>query len=279
MKAVALKHRVIVFYTLAFTVAWVSWFVMSRLYDGREPSPIVYLFSTLGGLAPLIALVILERLTGKEISVRGILSQIRLRGTRLGWFLVAVFALPAITLLGNAGAHLLNPDQPLRWIKPGPDGLGPSVVLVMALHFATSLVTSPLFEEPGWRGFALPIVQGRFGRQWGSLLVGVLWWAWHQPMNLTFGLRPSADSFLSMVGLSFVIDSLFNLSGRNLLVAMLAHQSSGTVLAFLNPGSAIALQLGLLLTLVIILRWWEHTRSLAPRPTEASPGSLSGTLG
>jgi hypothetical protein len=79
-----------------------------------------------------------------------------------------------------------------------------------------------------------------------------------------------------MVGLSFVIDSLFNLSGGNLLVAMLAHQSSGTVLAFLNPGPAIALQLGLLLVLVIILRWWEHTRSLAPRPTEASAGSLSG---
>lgn len=83
-------------------------------------------------------------------------------------------------------------------------------------------------------------------------------------MNLAFGLRPSALSFVSMVGLSFVIDSLFNLSGRNLLVAMLAHQSSGTVLAFLNPGSAIALQLGLLLTLVIILRWWEHTLSGSP---------------
>jgi hypothetical protein len=56
---------------------------------------------------------------------------------------------------------------------------------------------------------------------------------------------------------------------------MLAHQSSGTVLAFLNPGTAIGLQLALLLTLVIMLRWWERTPSLAPQRTEDSPASLS----
>lgn len=273
MRNAALKYRVIIFYAAAFAIAWFSWFVMSRVYDGRQPSPVVYLFSTLGGLAPLIALAVLERLTHKEVSLRGILSQIRLRGTRPLWFLLAVFALPAITLLGNVGSHLLDPDSALRWIRPGPDELGASVVLIMAVHFAASLVTSPLFEEPGWRGFALPIVQGRLGRLWGSLVVGVLWWAWHQPMNLTFGLQPSVHSFLSMLGLSFVIDSLFNLSGRNLLVAMLAHQSSGTVLAFLHPGTAVGLQLGLLLAFVIALRLFEHARPLPPRHAEGVPGS------
>lgn len=124
MRAAALRHRVLIFYALSFAVAWASWFVMSRLYDGLQPSPVVYFFSTLGGLAPLIALALLERLTRKEISLRGILSQIRLRGTRPAWFVLAAFALPAITLLGNAGSHLLDPDQPLRWIKPAPTDSG-----------------------------------------------------------------------------------------------------------------------------------------------------------
>ena len=95
----------------------------------------------------------------------------------------------------------------------------------MAIHFFTSLITSPLFEEPGWRGFALVNLQDRFGREAGSLIVGLLWFVWHQPMNVTFGIQPSVYSFVSMVAFSFMIDSLFNLSGKNLLTAMLAHPS------------------------------------------------------
>jgi hypothetical protein len=114
MRNAALRYRVIIFYAAAFAIAWFFWFVMSRVYDGRQPSPFVYLFSTLGGLAPLIGMAVLERLTHKEVSLPGNLSQIRLRGTRALWFLLADFALPAITLLGIVGSHLLDPGSALR---------------------------------------------------------------------------------------------------------------------------------------------------------------------
>ena len=90
------------------------------------------------------------------------------------------------------------------------------------LYLIASLPTSSLFEEPGWRGFALRELQGRFGREGGSIIVGTLWWTWHQPSNLTFGVEPTLYGFLQMVSISFMIDSLFNLSGRNHFTAMLA---------------------------------------------------------
>jgi membrane protease YdiL (CAAX protease family) len=68
------------------------------------------------------------------------------------------------------------------------------------------LLTSPLFEEPAWRGFALGSLQARLGREVGSLVVGLLWWLWHQPMNLTFGLEPTLYSAISMVALSLMGD-------------------------------------------------------------------------
>jgi membrane protease YdiL (CAAX protease family) len=239
---------------------------MSRLYTGGPPSPLVYVFSTLGGLGPLISLVILDRLSQQAISIRQILSQIRLRNAPLAWFIPAVFALPLITVCGATGYYLLGIEPALRLILPGPDTLGLAVLPVMLVHFAASLITSPLFEEPGWRGFALGNLQGRFGREIGSLLVGLLWWLWHQPMNLTFGLQPSLYSAISMVALSFMIDSLYNLSGKNLLTAMLAHQSSGTVIAFLYQGSDNLLQLGLLAGFVVLLRIQESRGAAAPVP-------------
>ncbi|MGC9358168.1 MAG: CPBP family intramembrane glutamic endopeptidase [Anaerolineae bacterium] len=258
MNQTVLRYKTLLFYVFTFVISWISWLLMSWVYDGGELSPVVYIFSSLGGLGPLLSLVILEKLSQKAISVRDILGQIRIRkAERPWWFLPAIFALPLITILGNVGYVLLGREEVFRLIKPGPDELGISVVLVMIIHFVASLVTSPLFEEPGWRGFALGNLQSRFGRELGSLMVGLLWWVWHQPMNLPFGIQPTVHSFLFMIAASFMIDSLFNLSGRNLFTAMLAHQSMGTVFTFVYQGTDNWLQLGLLVGFVILLRFRE----------------------
>ena len=85
-------------------------------------------------------------------------------------------------------------------------------------------------------------------------------------MNLTFGIQPTLFAAVSMVALSFMINSLYNLSGRNLFTAMLAHQSSGTVLTFLYQGSNNWLQLGLLIGLVVFLRVGESRRAKPENP-------------
>lgn len=258
MRQAILKYKLVLFYTFTFAISWPVWFLMAHLYQGGQPTPVVYFFSTLGALGPLLALVILEKLSQKAISVKQIFGLIRLRSAKTGWFLPAIFALPVLTLVGNGGYFLLGQETSFRLINPGPATLGVWVWPVMIVHFIASLLTSPLFEEPGWRGFALGILQARFGREMGSLVVGLLWWLWHQPMNLTFGLAPTVYGAVSMVALSFMIDSLFNLSAHNLFTAMLAHQSSGTVMLFLDQGHENWLQVTLLIGFVILLRLWER---------------------
>lgn len=263
MRQKVFKHKLVLFYLFAFAISWTAWFIMSRVYRGGDPGVATYAFSSLGGLGPLLALSLLEKLTDKRVELRRVLSQIRIRDAQARWFLPAILALPVITLLGNAGYTLLGREASFRLIRSGPDTLGLWVLPIMVIQFAAALITSPLFEEPGWRGFALGHLQARWGREVGSLVVAVLWWVWHQPMNLTFGLQPTVYSFLSMVALSFLIDSLFNLSGQNLFTAMLAHQSSGTVITFLYQGTDNLLTLALLVGLVIALRLRER-RMQAP---------------
>jgi hypothetical protein len=43
----------------------------------------------------------------------------------------------------------------LRLLKPGLARLGLAALPTMVVFFTAGLATSPLFEEPGWRGFAL----------------------------------------------------------------------------------------------------------------------------
>jgi membrane protease YdiL (CAAX protease family) len=254
------KHRLVFFYVFAFIISWAAWILMSRVYTGGQPGMLTYLFSSVGGLGPLLSLLLLQTLTRQEINLKDILSKIKIRGVKNPWAVPAIVGIPVITLLGNIGYFILGKEDQLRIIQSGPDELGYAVVLVMAVQFTAGLVTSPLFEEPGWRGFALGSFQKKFGKTLGSLAVGLLWWLWHQPMNLTFGLQPSLYSALTMVTISFLIDSLFNLSNQNLFTAMLTHQSYGTVNTFLYKGSQNWLILGLLIGFMILIRVIEYSK-------------------
>jgi len=271
MRKFAAKYQLVTFYGITFLISWTAWLLMSLVYDGERTTIIVYVFSTIGGLGPLLSLAILQRITNEEIKLKEILAQIRFKDWKNIWITAAVLTIPILSLLGNLVNHIVSGEDRLQIIKTGPDELGAFVLLVMLIHFAASLVTSPLFEEPGWRGFSLPRLQKKFGRTLGSLVVAVLWWLWHQPMNLTFGLEPTLHSALSMIVLSYIIDPLFNLSGGNLLAAMLAHQSYGTVFTFIHEGEQNWFTLGLRVLFLLALRMIEYRRgreALADAPAK-----------
>ena len=70
------------------------------------------------------------------------------------------------------------------------------VLLLLPLNF---LLTYFLFfgEEYGWRYFLQPVLQNKFGKRRGVLLLGVIWGLWHFPINL-FYYSPET-SFYSVV--------------------------------------------------------------------------------
>ena len=85
------------------------------------------------------------------------------------WYLVAVLLIPLGQILVTAA--VVSPDAlraltRRRW---------PPTRARMRAHF----FFGPLFEESGWRGFALPRMQRRFGPMRATLLLGLLWSGWH----------------------------------------------------------------------------------------------------
>jgi len=220
---------------------------------GLWPEAFVIIPSSLGGLSPILTLMILQRLSNREVDVDKIAATARNWREVIPWLLVAAFLIPLISVLANCLNYLLGFETNLEFLTPGPAELGIALVAVIPLAFFPGLITSPLFEEPAWRGFALPQLQTLFGREFGSLIIGMYWWTWHLMMNISFGIYPSILGLLAMLGRSFIIDSLFNLSKQNILVAMFTHQSMFVLLNFLYvPTDTIPLLLLISLTWITV---------------------------
>ncbi len=93
-------------------------------------------------------------------------------------------------------------------------------------------------EEFGWRGFLQPELQERLSVLTASLVVGVLWWAWHLPLflghpNFTPDLLFVIEYTLFVLGVAMILGALVNFTDGAVIPAILLH-------AAVNVGSILA---------------------------------------
>jgi membrane protease YdiL (CAAX protease family) len=122
---------------------------------------------------------------------------------RIGWqWYLAALSMALIPLaVAVVYIALGNPPRGL------PEGMTWGAYAVI---FMQGWLTGPLAEESGWRGFALPRLQGRMSALNASLLLGVLWAFWHVPQYLTGGVASGGMMpFFIFVPVTIVLTILF----------------------------------------------------------------------
>jgi len=102
-------------------------------------------------------------------------------------------------------------------------------------HFSL-LLGGPLFEEPGWRGFALPRLEARFGPLRATVLLALLWADWHTPMFWYPGwiTSPLWIYLLFLVGDSVLLTYASNRAGFVVVVPIAMHAAFNTSSRYLN---------------------------------------------
>jgi membrane protease YdiL (CAAX protease family) len=168
----------------------------------------------LGIFGPLIAATVLTGRAGGWKAIRALYAPLLRWRVHPGWYLAAAL-LPATLLTGLL--LLLNAAG-----RQGPIGYFPAasaVVLAIVVSIA---------EEVGWRGYALPRLQARYGAFAASVFIGVLWYLWHLPMFAGQGipLNLAVVMLLFFTGGSLFYTWIYNGSGGSLLLAVFAHVGS-----------------------------------------------------
>jgi len=100
------------------------------------------------------------------------------------------------------------------------------------ITLVAGIILGPLWEEPGWRGFALPRLQRQYSPLAGTLVLGLLWALWHAPGFLGGWLGGSPLALLvSSLAFSIIMSWLYNNAVGSILLMILLHSSSNAAIS------------------------------------------------
>ncbi|CAM3307732.1 CPBP family intramembrane glutamic endopeptidase [Aequorivita lipolytica] len=98
-------------------------------------------------------------------------------------------------------------------------------------------------EEFGWRGYALPLLEKRFGIWYANIILGVIWACWHLPLWFITGSSQTYMNFggfiLLLVGYSFIFSWIRKISGNRPFSGLYTH---GVANAFMPLMPVLILQ-------------------------------------
>lgn len=225
------SHRLTSFFLLAFGISWsLNGFVILL---GMEMSWIRWgLSGFLSAAGPAIAAVIVVHCSDQSLRTwaGGI---VRWRVHPL-WYAAAIGIPAAIALGSGIAAYLVG--GPVDFATFSPALVGVAIGIVLGTFVGGGQ------EEIGWRGFAQPEMQERYGGFGTAVAIGLIWGAWHLPLffdplapHAQWPLPSQVAYFVGIVGVSIVLAWIYNGTGGSILLAMVAHGSKNALGGVLIP--------------------------------------------
>jgi membrane protease YdiL (CAAX protease family) len=237
---------VVSYLLIAFGMAWLFWELAIRFV--MRPDNLLFQTVALpGAFAPAVAAVIVRKwITREGFADAGLrLRPVKWRYYGVAWLLPVPVTASIIGLAWVLG--ISRPDFSLMrfaaWLTPGIEIPAPPpyiwIVIPLQLMINAIIVTPILWgEEFGWRGY-LQVKVFPERPLLAAVTTGLIWGAWHFPINLrgyNFPDHPIAGSFLFLVGttlLSIIFGWLRERTG-SIWAPCLAHAATNSIGASLT---------------------------------------------
>ena len=259
------RHPIITFFVLTYVIAW-----------GLIP------FWTFQAGAPLIAALIVIPLTQGVAGLKRLGLRIIRWRVRWYWYAAAI-GVPLAVLALTAGLNVALGASAPSFASYGS-------ISTVFMVFAIRLVNpgdGALGEEPGWRGFALPGLQGSgYSPLISTLILGALVTGWHVPLLfLEKGLlQPSiiVGFLLATMAVTFWYSWLFNHTGGSVLMTLIAHAAQGTITigglwslgADFARANLLTGVVWLAVAIGLVVFDWKAWRDPAPRQAQTPPQAI-----
>ena len=201
------------FFVLTFAITWGLQLPGVLAQRGLLPGamPAYLALAGLGIFGPIVAATVVAYREAGGAGLRQLYAPLLRWRVHPGWYLVALLVPGVLLALLLSGLNLAGRAGPTLYFPAGG-----------ALTFALVVAVA---EEVGWRGYALPRLEQRFGAFAASTLLGVLWYLWHLPMFVGqgFPLDLVLVKLLYFTGASLVFTWIYRGTGGSLLLAVLTH--------------------------------------------------------
>lgn len=175
------KYPLAVFYILTLVLTVPMSLIANAIFDATQSIPLALPFAILSS-GPLLSALIVSAIIGGKTGVFALLRQFTKWRVGLGWYVIALFLLPALHLAAIYLNVLLRAPAPAI----ADFGTWSAILGAFALRMVNPF-DGPMLEELGWRGFAQPRLQQRYSPLTANLILGLLVTVWHLPLILTGG--------------------------------------------------------------------------------------------
>ena len=205
----------IFYFALCFVITWALYFAASATTVTVARTTLIYL----GVFTPGIVALLLTYREGGGAALRALVERLFRWDVGVRWYLFALLFVISLKLAVALILRLTTGTWPLFGSDP--------IYLMLAATLGSTITGGQAGEELGWRGYALPRLARSFGLGPASLVIGVIWAAWHLPLFFILGADTNGQSFpfyvMQVTGISVVIAWLYMKTDGSLLLTMLFH--------------------------------------------------------
>jgi membrane protease YdiL (CAAX protease family) len=151
---------------------------------------------------------------------------------RLGWkaYFVPIIIFGGSTFIAWVSPELFGEER-LPMLLPSVWAFIPYLLIMIVLGGGQ--------EEFGWRGYALPILERKFGIWLANMNLGIIHAFWHLPLWFITGTSQTYMNFggfiLLIVGYSFILSWIRKISGNKPFSGLYAHGLANAFIPLIPP--------------------------------------------
>jgi membrane protease YdiL (CAAX protease family) len=212
-------HPLTTFFILAYALSWWAWIFFAF---GIFPTPIA-------SFGPFIAALAVLALSEGKSGIVGLFRRMIRWRVAPGWYAVALLLPAVLAATATALNVLLGAQPPSSDELAGWPGILPGFALVLLIPGFGGA-----WEEPGWRGYAVPRLQRGRSALVASLILAALIAGWHLPLMIAGQIHYS--DIVLIVAAVIVFNWVFNNANGSVLIIMLMHAANNAVSgSFFSP--------------------------------------------
>jgi membrane protease YdiL (CAAX protease family) len=268
-----MKNKYIKFYVSALLFSWLAWLPYGAFRAGVIELVIPWEIVLIGQFGPSLVAVLLVLREHGISGLREFLQKSFQLKIKWKYILVSIFTAPAIALLliliykaigaespsfqelanwpglyaldyGTGGPYTISGElvPNIGFVEAVTGLINQGHLMAITIFVMLALITGPLSEELGWRGYLLPGFLAKWSPLKSSVIIGLLWGWWHTgPDFWQFIFEGKIGAFLYPIAitlgtlpLSILFTWLFLKTRASLIPVMLFHASFNSTLYILN---------------------------------------------